>query len=542
MSKFITAAATASFAIAGLISASVLATAPAVAGGKSYAKAAVDKALADDNISFQHQSTLRIDTPNGSHTQRKIRVGLGKSILVELGSEMRDVMVSNPQAVDAVVMSQTRVFLMARKLGETNAFFFDSQGNQFVTLEIFVERDTSGLQALLARLIPGSNIKVEMVNQTIILTGSVKTPLDSNRAGQIAKQFVQVEYESTQKSGTEGTSIKKVAKDDGETLVNLLTIEGEDQVMLKVTIAEIQRETLKQFGINMGAIVNSGNFATRILTDNALPLTAAAGLGGLPVAGVVGGATPALNIYNQGPGGGSVGNAGVHGFYNSHTAQVAHALRAMERAGLARTLAEPNLTAVSGETAKFLAGGEFPIPVADGTGGISIIFKEFGVGLQFTPVVLSEGRISLKIETEVSELSNNGAITLSNVGINALKKRLAKSTVELPSGGSLALAGMISEDTRQNMDGTPWVKDLPILGTLFRSRDFQKRESELVVIVTPYVVRPVPRQNLVRPDDGFAPASDLKANFLGHINRVYGKGRAQPAHGGLKGDHGFIVE
>jgi pilus assembly protein CpaC len=206
-----------------------------------------------------------------------------------------------------------------------------------------------------------------------------------------------------------------------------------------------------------------------------------------------------------------------------------------------RTLAEPNLTTVSGETAKFLAGGEYPIPVVDSDGKLSVTFKEFGVGLAFTPVVLSEGRISLKIETEVSELTNEGAVVLSSISIPALKKRQAKSTVELPSGGSLAIAGLISDSTRQNIDGFPGLKEVPVIGTLFRSRDFQKSETELVVIVTPYMVRPTARQNLVRADEGLAPASDLKANFLGHLNRIYGKGRELPP-GGLKGDYGFIVD
>jgi pilus assembly protein CpaC len=216
-------------------------------------------------------------------------------------------------------------------------------------------------------------------------------------------------------------------------------------------------------------------------------------------------------------------------------------MRALERDGLVRTLAEPNLTAVSGETAKFLAGGEYPVPSVDSTGSLSVTYKEFGVGVSFTPIVLSEGRISLKIETEVSELSNEGAVTLSNISIPALKKRQAKSTVELPSGGSLALAGLIRDEARQNIDGFPGLKDLPVLGTLFRNRDFIKNETELVVIVTPYMVRPTGRQNLARPDDGLAPATDLKANFLGHLNRVYGKGQPAP-DGGLKGDFGFIVE
>ena len=220
---------------------------------------------------------------------------------------------------------------------------------------------------------------------------------------------------------------------------------------------------------------------------------------------------------------------------------MSHAIRALEREGLVRTLAEPNLTAVSGEPANFLAGGEYPVPVVDSNGGLSVTFKKFGVALAFTPIVLSEGRISLKIETEVSELSNQGAVTLSGFSIPAIRKREAKSTVELPSGGTIALAGLISEDTRQNIDGLPGIKDIPILGTLFRSRDYIKNESELVVIVTPYLVKPTSRQQLAIPTDGLAPATDMKANFLGHLNRIYGKSEALP-DGGLKGDYGFIVE
>jgi pilus assembly protein CpaC len=213
----------------------------------------------------------------------------------------------------------------------------------------------------------------------------------------------------------------------------------------------------------------------------------------------------------------------------------------MERDGLLKTLAEPNLTAVSGESAKFLAGGEFPIPVVDSLGQVSVTFKEFGIGVAFTPVVLSGGRISLKIEVEVSELTNDGAVVLSNISIPALKKREAKSTVELPSGGSLALAGLLSHDTRQDIDGFPVLKDIPILGTLFRSRDYQNSETELVIIVTPYIVRPTARRELALPGDGLNAATDRKANFLGHINRVYGRGGPVPV-GDLKGDYGFIVE
>jgi pilus assembly protein CpaC len=375
----------------------------------------------------------------------------------------------------------------------------------------------------------------------------VKSPSDSTRAAQVANQFVSQELTSVATEKAEGVYMAKIDnKERKDPVINLLVVEAEEQVMLKVTVAEVQRSVLKQMGVNLGAVINAGNFSTTLLTENALPLTAAAGLGTLPLFGVETAASGACAVgalcaFNAGPTSSSVGNSGAIGGWTNGSDVVRGAIRALEREGLIRTLAEPNLTAVSGEPAKFLAGGEYPVPVVDNLGAMSVTFKEFGVGLAFTPIVLTEGRISLKIETEVSELTNQGAVTIGGIQIPALKKRQAKSTVELPSGGTLALAGLISDDVRQNIDGLPGAKDIPILGTLFRSRDYIKNETELVVIVTPYLVHPTSRQQIATPGDGFAPATDMKANFLGHLNRVYGRGEGRPA-GDLKGDYGFIVE
>ena len=497
-----------------------------------------------------HQSLIRIQD-TGGQTHKNVKIGLGKSVLVEFPRDVRDVLVSNPAAVDAVVLSSNRVFMLARKVGEANAFFFGVDGEQMATFEIFVERETAGIENMLNRLLTGSSIKVEMLNQTVVLTGTVKNPTDSTRASNIAKQFVTVEYETVTKDTAEGSTIGRLAKTDQETVINMLVVEAEEQVMLKVTVAEVQRTLLKQMGINLSASISAGNFATSLLTENAFPLTAAAGLGKLPIFGVstkgdptdrsIGCAAGVTCAYNSGPVADSFGNSGLDGGWRAGDSRIGHAIRALERDGLIRTLAEPNLTAVSGEPAKFLAGGEYPVPTVDTLGALGVTYKEFGVGLAFTPVVLSEGRISLKIETEVSELTNQGAVTLSGISIPALKKRQAKSTVELPSGGTLALAGLISDDTRQNIDGLPGAKDIPILGTLFRSRDYIKSETELVVIVTPYLVKPVARSQIASPTDGLAADTDLKANFLGNLNRVYGRGETVPA-GDLKGDYGFIVE
>lgn len=484
------------------------------------------------------QSILRISEA-GLPAHKKLRIGLNKSTVLEVPRALQDVLISDPSIVDAVVQTSNRIFLLAKKSGVANAFFFDGQGQQFLTLELSVERDASGLESMLNRLLPGSNIKIEMINEAVVLNGTVRAPADAARAVQIATQFVAVEITS-QSSTTGNTDVRAKSGDAAAKVINLLAVDGEDQVMLRVVVAEMQRTLMKQLGVNLGASLTNGNFSTQVLTANALPLAAAAGLGGLPVSGVLT-STQALQLFNGGPAAGAFGNSGVSGGFTSGPATLTHALRALERDGLVKTLAEPNMTAVSGETAKFLAGGEFPVPVVDTTGALSVTFKEFGIGLAFTPLVLSEGRISLKIETEVSELSNDGAVTLSNISIPALKKRQAKSTVELPSGGSLAMAGLISDNLRANIDGVPGLKDLPVLGTLFRSRDYIKQETELVVIVTPYLVRPTARRELARPDDGLTPATDLKGNFLGHLNKVYGKGTAMP-DGGLKGDYGFIVE
>jgi pilus assembly protein CpaC len=222
----------------------------------------------------------------------------------------------------------------------------------------------------------------------------------------------------------------------------------------------------------------------------------------------------------------------------------------MERAGIVRTLAEPNLSAISGETANFLAGGEFPVitgstcnPPGSFNCTASVEFKKFGVSLGFTPIVLSEGRISLKVITEVSELSTEGAlVSQGGVTIPSLKVRRADTTLEIPSGGSLAMAGLISEQTKQTINGLPGMEQLPVLGALFRSRDYVNRQTELMVLVTPYIVRAVAQKDLSRPDDGFADASDPSTVLLGRLNRIYGiQGSVDPRKL-YRGSYGFILD
>jgi pilus assembly protein CpaC len=552
--------------------------------GLGLAMAALSSAPADAQKSRQQASSSRIAVQNsvlripsgGPYpVVETVRIGAGKSLMVQFPMRLRDVLVSDPERVDAIVQSADRVFLLAKQMGSVNAFFFAENGDQIATLEISIGVDLTSLEEILTRMLPGSRIRTDIAGNAVVLQGSVVNPVQAQRAKAIAEQYAKANLAHMQSGGgmswssTTGTppggppgatqtTGQARAQDPNASqsssrealVINLLTIDAEEQVMLQVVVAEVQRSIMKQFGINLGAAINSGNFTTNLLTENALPLTAAAGLGRLPLPGLgtSSGANAAgcalsgsLCMYNPGPNGSAFGNSGVAGAYGSSSGQIAAAMRMLERDGLIRTLAEPNLTAVSGETAKFLAGGEYPIPVVDASGQQSVSYKEFGIGVAFTPVVMSEGRISLKIETEVSELTDVGGVVLSSISIPALKKRQAKSTVELPSGGTLALAGLLSEDTRKNIDGFPGLKDVPMLGTLFRSNDFIKRETELVVLVTPYMVKPVARQKFARPDDGFAPATDHKFNFYGHLNRIYGKDLG-PAHAGLKDGAGFIID
>lgn len=482
---------------------------------------AATPALAEaDEYDVSHNGLLRIGYNERLPAVRHVMVGLNKSMVVELPRDLRDVVVSNPEFLDAVVQTSNRVFLIAKQTGDSNVFFFDENGEQILTLEVRVERDMQVFNRLVERLIPGSHIVAEILNDTIVLSGSVISPADSAKASEIAARFMQRPAEPDQASPLK--------------VVNLLKVEAKEQILLKVTVAEIQREVIKRFGFNwQGGTI--GDSAFGLQTKNSFPVSGTFG-GDTTLFGIFG---PANNLNKCG----TVGTlAGVTSAPAGAANCLAQAMNAFERAGALKTLAEPTLTAISGETASFLAGGEFPVPVSeDKTGRISVQWKPFGVGLSFTPLVLSEGRISLKIATEVSELTNEGAVRLATISISGLKVRRANTTVELPSGGSLVIGGLISDDTRQNIDGTPGLKSLPILGTLFRSRDFQKKETELVVIVTPYTVNAVAQSDLTLPTDGFVPATDIQADFLGQLNQVYGRGSELPA-GRYHGNYGFIVE
>jgi pilus assembly protein CpaC len=431
-------------------------------------------------------------------SSRFVQLGIGKSVVIDLPRDTKDVLVADPKIANAVVRTSRRAYLIGVTVGQTNIYFFDANGAQIAGFDVAVTRDLNGVRAMMQKLFPNSDVRVDGVGDGVMLSGSVANAAESQQAFDVAARLA---------GGT-------------DKVVNNLTLRGRDQVMLKVTVAEVQRDIIKQLGIDLSGSLTYGSAILNF--NNANPFTAL----GQPLV---------------------EGNT-MSGTFKS----VGATLRAMERAGVIRTLAEPNLTAISGESANFLAGGEFPVP-----GGYScdpqtrvcqlaIQFKKFGVGLNFTPVVLSEGRISLKVMTEVSELSTENAIQLvqgtSTQTIPAIKTRRAETVVEIPSGGALALAGMIQEQTKHNISGLPGLMQLPVLGTLFKSRDYVNRQTELMVIVTPYIARAVAQKDLSRPDDGFVDPSDPAAILLGRLNKIYGSRPGKGPAPSYNGKYGFILD
>jgi pilus assembly protein CpaC len=475
--------------------------APAVAGG------AVHRAMPSD------AKLVTVSTRGNGPVREHITLALNKAAIVQLDADARDVLVSNPQIVDAVVRTPRRIFLLGQKTGQTNAFFFDAAGHQILSIDIRVERDVTDLAAMIRADLPDSSIHVAALNDNIVLTGTARNATASAHAEDLAARFV--------------GDPKKVA--------NLLTIANNEQVMLKVRIAEVQRSIAKQLGINLAGAFSVAGVPIIAETSNPYSLAGAA-----------------LSASS----GGQIGSIGSNPLAPTPN-NAEGVLNALEQDGLVNMLAEPNLTAVSGETAKFLAGGEFPVPVSrDQYGNITVEFKQFGVGLSFTPVVLSDNRISLQISTEVSELTNTGAFTqaggttttttgqattVPSITIPALAVRRAETTIELPSGGSFAIAGLMQHVTKQQLDAFPGLKDMPVLGALFRSRDFENDETELVVMVSAYLVSPTSEKNFVLPNKGLQTPSDLNTIFMGKLNRI-----SKTDSSGIKsagnGQTGFIVE
>ena len=467
--------------------------------------------------------------PGEAGTTRKVDLSMGRSLVVELPRDAKEVFVANPKIANAVVRSTRKLFLIGMENGATSIFVMDAEGGQIAAIDVTVGRDLDVLRGTLRASLPGARIDVRTAGNSVLLSGTVASASEAQQALDVAGAFVGVAAGAL--GGTKGG------------VINNLTIRQRDQVMLRVTIAEVSRTIVKQFGINSNAswsalgkfkdafgnpsLVNSttgavdGSSGTSLLRQNNFLNESTFPLNGTP-----------NNLLTA--------NASIGGLDLQAT------LKAFERAGVSRILAEPTLTAISGETAKFTAGGEIPVPTTNScTGGIcnvGIEFKPYGVTLSFTPIVLSEGRISIRVGTDVTEIDPQQQIVLQGVVIPGTRKRSSETTVELPSGAVMMTAGLLQQINKQAISGLPGLINLPILGALFRSRDYQRQETELMILVTPYIAKPMEPAQVQRPDDGFVSADDAQSVLLGRFNKLYGTVGAPPAAGTYKGKVGFITD
>jgi pilus assembly protein CpaC len=460
-----------------------------------------------------------------------IKLEVNKGTLIRLEHNADTVFVADPSVADVKVKSPRLIYLFAKAPGETSLYAVDGQEHVMLNRPVLVTRDLDRLQLALNQLLPDGIVDARAVDGSIVLAGHVQSPLEAEEARRIARPFV----------------------GDDKELVNRIQVEAPNQVNLRVRVVEVSRDIIKELGINWDAIAHIGSFAFGLATGvpaltSAVAGAAAAVPGLLPSTTVPG--IPSTNAAI--PGNFITRNVAIEGTdnsivggFNNGRVDINGVIDALDQNGLVSILAEPNLTAMSGETASFLAGGEFPIIVPQGNQVVTVEFKPFGVALAFTPVVLNNGRISLRVRPEVSQLSTTGAVQLQGFTIPALSTRRAETTVELGSGQSFAIGGLLQNNINDTIKKVPGLGEVPVLGPLFRSDKFQRNESELVILVTPYLVRPVSDQRLASPRDGMLPPTDADLRWRGRNYRpsspVGGTAPVGPGGDKLVGPAGFIL-
>jgi pilus assembly protein CpaC len=452
--------------------------------------------------------TIAESTRNaGIRQSPRIALDTDNAQLIQLSEPAKTVFVANPDIADIQVPTPTSVLVYGKKVGTTTVFAISETGLT-TSYSIRVSRPTSELLAALRREVPSARVTVTAAPDGITLSGHAGSPRDAEKLKAVAKQFL----------------------DEKQSLNFEVAVDAATQVTLRVRVAEVSRNINQALGVNWGALLNNGSLAVGMLTGRA------------PTSGVFGdfvrSATGSTTTY------GSIG-VGYRG--NGGQVNVSALIDALDQQGLATILAEPNLTATSGETANFLAGGEFPIPVPQGNQTVTVDYKRYGISVDFTPTVLDGNRISIKVRPEVSQLTTIGNLQLNGVEIPALTVRRVETTVELGSGESFAIAGLFQNNGTNQLQALPGLGDTPILGALFRSTTFQRNESELVIIVTPFIVRPVSRAaDLHVPTEGFQFSSDIERILMGRVAAARPQASAptsaaQPAPR-LQGQAGFMLE
>lgn len=470
-----------------------------------------------------------------------LHVPVHRSSLLTLTEPMAEVLVADPQIADVHAHNATHLTVVGKEIGRTNIRIFDKDGNVEREMDVAVGYDLPTIRQALKKFMPDETIAVEMLGSSIVLTGSVSSAAAADKAVRIATDFVSSGGLGKNAPGEGGENAAGDNAKEPPHILNMMQVTSGQQVMLRVRVGEINRTALKTLGIDLNYVAQaSGTSAVAFGTGGGIASLVAPAGGDTINPGVFllpGGQTPANTRglltgrwQPDGPGGNTV--AGM--------------LRALESDGLFKVLAEPNLVAVSGEEAEFLAGGEIPIPVVQGgTGGsnsITVQYKPFGVAVKFTPFVLTENRIRISVQPEVSEISNVNPTRVSGFDIPSINTRRARTTVELAPGESFMIAGLIKDQMESSIEQLPGVKELPIIGALFRSTQFQRNETELVIAVTPYIVDPLRSSDVKLPTDDFRPASQMESFFFGALGSLSGRAGVIARTPGLEGPIGFMVD
>jgi pilus assembly protein CpaC len=427
----------------------------------------------------------------------------GKGIILRLERPAGNIFVADPAIADVQVKSPTVVYVIGKAPGTTTLFALDKQDQVLLNSQIEVRTDTGSLQRAMQQLLPGTSATVRSVNDSIVLEGSVKSAAEGDDLRKIAARYVT----------------------DDKQIVNKLKIDAPNQVNLRVRVAEVSRTVEKQFGIDWFNAANTGAAAFGLVSGGTAITAATSSASTIaPFLPGFNSSSTAPQFFNtQGTGLlSSNTTSNLYGGLNVGSKSINALVSALENEGLITILAEPNLTAVSGQKASFLAGGQFPVPVPQASGSgtvITIDYKSFGVSLAFVATILGSNRISLHVEPEVSQIDTSNEVSIAGTTVPGISTRKAETTVELASGQTFAIAGLMQNNLTQQLNKYPWLGDLPVLGALFRSEAFQRNESELVILVTPYIVRPVSSsEQMAMPTDGLTTPNDAERVFMGQLN------------------------
>jgi pilus assembly protein CpaC len=435
---------------------------------------------------------------NISFAATDLFISVNRSEMITLPQSVSEIIVSDDSVADVKVHNSTRVSIVGRSIGSTPIKFLDEDGGEIAAYEITVGHDLPAIRRAVTSFFPNELVGIEMVKDKVALTGIISSAENADRIVKVVAQY------------TGG---------DAESIINLADLRSGQQVMLRVRVGEMQRNVLRNLGLNFGSIGSSGDFLFGIASGTGIPVLA--------------GDSTRVAVDQAARGAGAI-------VFDDGSSLHTSAIEALEQNGLIKIMAEPNIVAYSGEEAEFLAGGEFAIPVTDKDGNTDVEFKQYGIAVKFVPLVLADNRIRLIVAPEVSEIDSNADTNVD--GIPGLISRKVKTTVELASGETLMIAGLMRENVASTIDDVPGVAEIPVLSALFRSTSYRRNETELVIAVTPYLVEPVANDDLKFPTDNFRPASVLEGFFYGALGSLSGDAQRISQTPPVEGPIGFMID